>query len=136
MSKPFLCVSSFLVCRYWWAKIRGLASIDDYEELERFSKQKKSPIGYEASCMCMCVECIYVYACYLTLKWPSHNSPLLRCVFSVEIKEKLPSTSPNVYLRFGITCTYGLSKYVDMLVYLSILHMVKQWYIQSYEHTT
>ena len=48
---------SLHVCRYWWAKIRGLASIDDYEELEKFSKQKKSPIGYEASCMCMYVEC-------------------------------------------------------------------------------
>ncbi len=35
------------LCSYWWAKIRGLAFIGDYEELERFSKQKKSPIGYE-----------------------------------------------------------------------------------------
>ena len=33
--------------RYWWAKVRGLAAVGDYEELERFSKQKKSPIGYE-----------------------------------------------------------------------------------------
>lgn len=37
------------VSRYWWAKIRGLAAIGDYAELERFSKQKKSPIGYEVS---------------------------------------------------------------------------------------
>lgn len=33
--------------QFWWAKIRGLAHIGDYEEMERFSKQKKSPIGYE-----------------------------------------------------------------------------------------
>lgn len=33
--------------QFWWAKLRGLAHIGDYEELERFSKQRKSPIGYE-----------------------------------------------------------------------------------------
>ena len=36
-----------VVCRYWWAKIRALSAIGDYEELERFSRQRKSPIGYE-----------------------------------------------------------------------------------------
>jgi len=33
--------------QFWWAKIRGLTQIGDYEELEKFSKQRKSPIGYE-----------------------------------------------------------------------------------------
>lgn len=33
--------------RFWWVKIRALAEVGDYEELEKFSKQKKSPIGYE-----------------------------------------------------------------------------------------
>ncbi len=36
-----------LLSRFWWAKLRGLAHIGDYEEMERFSRQKKSPIGYE-----------------------------------------------------------------------------------------
>ena len=27
--------------------MRGLADVANFEELERFSKQKKSPIGYE-----------------------------------------------------------------------------------------
>lgn len=32
---------------FWWAKLRALASVSNFEEIERFSKQKKSPIGYE-----------------------------------------------------------------------------------------
>ena len=33
--------------RYWWLKLRALAEIKDWNELETFSKSKKSPIGYE-----------------------------------------------------------------------------------------
>ncbi|XP_047136937.2 vacuolar protein sorting-associated protein 16 homolog isoform X1 [Hydra vulgaris] len=33
--------------RYWWTKIEVLGSTRDWDELERFSKSKKSPIGYE-----------------------------------------------------------------------------------------
>ncbi|XP_075772198.1 vacuolar protein sorting-associated protein 16 homolog [Pelodiscus sinensis] len=32
--------------RFWWLKISALAERDDWEELEKFSKSKKSPIGY------------------------------------------------------------------------------------------
>ncbi|XP_040295582.1 vacuolar protein sorting-associated protein 16 homolog isoform X2 [Bufo bufo] len=32
--------------RYWWLKISALAEKEDWEELENFSKTKKSPIGY------------------------------------------------------------------------------------------
>ncbi|XP_072335471.1 vacuolar protein sorting-associated protein 16 homolog [Scyliorhinus torazame] len=32
--------------RFWWLKITALAKKEDWEELERFSKSKKSPIGY------------------------------------------------------------------------------------------
>ncbi|XP_073503935.1 vacuolar protein sorting-associated protein 16 homolog isoform X3 [Phyllobates terribilis] len=32
--------------RYWWLKISALADREDWEELENFSKSKKSPIGY------------------------------------------------------------------------------------------
>jgi len=32
--------------KYWWIKIEGLASREDYLELDKFSKAKKSPIGY------------------------------------------------------------------------------------------
>ncbi|KAK2188750.1 hypothetical protein NP493_123g03022 [Ridgeia piscesae] len=33
--------------RYWWLKISALAQAGDWLELEKFSKSKKSPIGYE-----------------------------------------------------------------------------------------
>ncbi|KAM4698131.1 vacuolar protein sorting-associated protein 16 homolog [Rhinophrynus dorsalis] len=32
--------------RYWWLKISALADKEDWEELEKFSKSKKSAIGY------------------------------------------------------------------------------------------
>ncbi|RZC42147.1 vacuolar protein sorting-associated protein 16 -like protein, partial [Asbolus verrucosus] len=32
--------------RYWWLKIQSLAHLEDWAELEKFSKVKKSPIGY------------------------------------------------------------------------------------------
>ncbi|XP_043916624.1 vacuolar protein sorting-associated protein 16 homolog [Protopterus annectens] len=32
--------------RFWWLKISALAESGDWEELEKFSKSKKSPIGY------------------------------------------------------------------------------------------
>uniref|UniRef100_K7FQH3 Vacuolar protein sorting-associated protein 16 homolog n=1 Tax=Pelodiscus sinensis TaxID=13735 RepID=K7FQH3_PELSI len=36
--------------RFWWLKISALAERDDWEELEKFSKSKKSPIGYLPGC--------------------------------------------------------------------------------------
>ncbi|XP_066599627.1 vacuolar protein sorting-associated protein 16 homolog [Prorops nasuta] len=33
--------------RYWWLRIQCLADNDSWEELDKFSKSKKSPIGYE-----------------------------------------------------------------------------------------
>ncbi len=32
--------------RFWWVKVKALGKVRDWEELERFSKEKKSPIGY------------------------------------------------------------------------------------------
>uniref|UniRef100_A0A8C9TA39 Vacuolar protein sorting-associated protein 16 homolog n=1 Tax=Scleropages formosus TaxID=113540 RepID=A0A8C9TA39_SCLFO len=32
--------------RYWWLKLTALAEKEDWEELEKFAKSKKSPIGY------------------------------------------------------------------------------------------
>ncbi|KFP03155.1 Vacuolar protein sorting-associated protein 16, partial [Calypte anna] len=32
--------------RYWWLKISALATRGDWEEMEKFSRSKKSPIGY------------------------------------------------------------------------------------------
>ncbi|XP_071444220.1 vacuolar protein sorting-associated protein 16 homolog [Hetaerina americana] len=33
--------------RYWWLKVVSLAELGEWLELEKFSKSKKSPIGYE-----------------------------------------------------------------------------------------
>ncbi|XP_068612430.1 vacuolar protein sorting-associated protein 16 homolog [Brachionichthys hirsutus] len=32
--------------RYWWLKLKSLAEKEEWEELEKFAKTKKSPIGY------------------------------------------------------------------------------------------
>ncbi|KAM3585480.1 uncharacterized protein V6R79_018673 [Siganus canaliculatus] len=32
--------------RYWWLKLKSMADKEEWEELEKFSKSKKSPIGY------------------------------------------------------------------------------------------
>lgn len=44
-------VSACHVClshlwRYWWLKLKSLAEKEEWEELEKFSRTKKSPIGY------------------------------------------------------------------------------------------
>ncbi|KAM9700069.1 vacuolar protein sorting-associated protein 16 homolog isoform 2-T3 [Menidia menidia] len=34
--------------RYWWLKLKSLAEKEEWEDLEKFSKSRKSPIGYLA----------------------------------------------------------------------------------------
>lgn len=41
--------------RYWWIKIKALAQIKDWVSLEKFAKEKKSPIGY-APFAALCIE--------------------------------------------------------------------------------
>jgi hypothetical protein len=38
--------------RFWWVKLRALVEIRDWENLEKLSKSKKSPIGYEVKKKC------------------------------------------------------------------------------------
>ena len=38
--------------RFWWIKIRALASVPKWEALFNFSKEKKSPVGYAVSLYC------------------------------------------------------------------------------------
>ena len=33
--------------KFWWLKVRALAKARNWSELEKFSKSKKSPIGYK-----------------------------------------------------------------------------------------
>jgi hypothetical protein len=32
--------------RFWWIKVKALAQLSDWPSLEKFAKEKKSPIGY------------------------------------------------------------------------------------------
>ena len=46
------CTSSYgllfwSTCSFWWLKVKALAGTNQWLELDRFSKSKKSPIGYE-----------------------------------------------------------------------------------------
>ncbi|EFA13302.2 Vacuolar protein sorting-associated protein 16 homolog-like Protein [Tribolium castaneum] len=41
--------------RFWWLRIQSLAHLEDWTELEKFSKAKKSPIGY-APFVDICLE--------------------------------------------------------------------------------
>ncbi|CAB1327603.1 unnamed protein product [Coregonus sp. 'balchen'] len=39
-------IDDVTVVRYWWLKLTALAEKEDWEEMEKFAKSKKSPIGY------------------------------------------------------------------------------------------
>ena len=43
--------SKFIISRFWWLKLTTLAEIGDWIELEKLSRLKKSPIGYEVFCI-------------------------------------------------------------------------------------
>merc|ERR1711918_260834 len=49
MNKALKLKSDFKVPdkRFWWLKLKALAASDKWLELEKFSKEKRSPIGYE-----------------------------------------------------------------------------------------
>lgn len=62
--------------RYWWLRILTLAESDDWAELDKFSKSKKSPVGYEP----------FVDAC---LKYCKHEEALKylpRCADDIKVK--------------------------------------------------
>lgn len=44
-------IDDVTVVRYWWLKLTALAEKDDWEEMEKFAKSKKSPIGYLVCCL-------------------------------------------------------------------------------------
>ena len=50
-----------LLTRYWRLKIEALAESSNWIELEKFSKSKKSPIGYEVSFVNSSVHCARLY---------------------------------------------------------------------------
>jgi len=50
-----------LFIRFWWLKLKALAEKEDWEELEKFAKSKKSPIGYlVTNVLLICLRIIVV----------------------------------------------------------------------------
>ncbi|XP_059053540.1 vacuolar protein sorting-associated protein 16 homolog [Achroia grisella] len=62
--------------RYWWLRILTLAELNDWDELERFSKSKKSPIGYEP----------FVDACLKYMKNDEALKYLPKCRDDIKVK--------------------------------------------------
>lgn len=62
--------------RYWWLRIMTLADKDDWAELDRFSKSKKSPVGYEP----------FVDACLKYCKQDEALRYLPRCSDDIKVK--------------------------------------------------
>ncbi|KAL0616227.1 Vacuolar protein sorting-associated protein 16-like protein [Plecturocebus cupreus] len=59
------------VKRLWWLKLTALADLEDWEELEKFSKSKKSPIGY----LPFVEICMKQHNKYKAKKYASHVGP-------------------------------------------------------------
>uniref|UniRef100_I3KMA4 Vacuolar protein sorting-associated protein 16 homolog n=1 Tax=Oreochromis niloticus TaxID=8128 RepID=I3KMA4_ORENI len=59
--------------RYWWLKLKSLAEKEEWDELEKFSKSKKSPIGYLAFVE-VCIKCNNKYEAkkYVSKVTPEH----------------------------------------------------------------
>lgn len=60
--------------RFWWLKIEALAEAGDWHELEKFSKSKKSPIGYDPFVeVCVKYERLTEAEKYLQRVQPEHK---------------------------------------------------------------
>lgn len=81
--------------RFWWLRIQVLSESFQWDELEKFSKAKKSPIGYEP----------FVEVCLKQDKIEEAKKYLPKCRNDKKIKW---------YIRAGLVFTYQTS----ILVYL------------------
>lgn len=39
---------------FYYIRIRALAEMNDWDELDKFSRSRKSPVGYVVSCVRLC----------------------------------------------------------------------------------
>ncbi|XP_077989106.1 vacuolar protein sorting-associated protein 16 homolog [Glandiceps talaboti] len=68
--------------RFWWLKIEALAEIGDWPELDKFSKNKKSPVGYEP----------FVEACI------KHQNRFEACKYIPRVS---PENKAKMYIKVG-----------------------------------
>eukprot|EP00002_Diphylleia_rotans_P004919 TRINITY_DN1382_c0_g2_i1.p1 TRINITY_DN1382_c0_g2~~TRINITY_DN1382_c0_g2_i1.p1 ORF type:complete len:828 (-),score=186.60 TRINITY_DN1382_c0_g2_i1:1462-3921(-) len=67
---------------YWWLRVRALGELRDWDQLDKFSKEKKSPIGYEPFAdVCIKAKALPEAAPYVQ----KISDPLRRAQYYVEI---------------------------------------------------
>ena len=103
-----LCTNWHCLIRYWWAKIRGLASVGDFEELERFSKQKKSPIGYEVCNTNLVVCTLHVHVCIIMIKWISATNFEIQFVYFFSIF--IATLNLRIIILYALNAIFTLGK--------------------------
>eukprot|EP00163_Fabomonas_tropica_P009719 TRINITY_DN19584_c0_g1_i1.p1 TRINITY_DN19584_c0_g1~~TRINITY_DN19584_c0_g1_i1.p1 ORF type:complete len:262 (-),score=75.70 TRINITY_DN19584_c0_g1_i1:92-877(-) len=68
--------------RYWWLKVRALTHTHDWEALEKFAKEKKSPIGYRPFVELCIKENAYSESAKYILRLPDLLS---KCQYYIQI---------------------------------------------------
>lgn len=68
--------------RFWWMKLKALVEVREWDELDRFSKQKKSPIGYEP----------FVEECIKATQQSEAAKYIQKCD---------PAVRPGLYIKIG-----------------------------------
>ena len=53
----------FTIFRYWWIKIQALAEAGEWVELDKFSRNKKPPVGMEVSNCAFNKQFVDIFCC-------------------------------------------------------------------------
>ncbi|KAI8983029.1 Vps16, N-terminal region-domain-containing protein [Pilobolus umbonatus] len=80
--------------RFWWIKLRALVEVRDWENLEKFSKSKKPPIGYEP----------FVEECIKAKQYQEANKYILKCD---------PAVRPMLFIKIGAFKEAGEQAYLN-----------------------
>ncbi|XP_065313717.1 vacuolar protein sorting-associated protein 16 homolog isoform X2 [Gordionus sp. m RMFG-2023] len=86
--------------RYYWMKLNALAKINEWKEIEKFDKEKRSPLGYEP----------FVNIC---LKWRNKHEAI-KYISKLPLKKKA-----KYYLRVGLyeeasDCAFQAKNFEDL----------------------
>lgn len=83
-----------MACRFWWVKLRALVEVRDWENLEKLSKSKKSPIGYEP----------FVEECIKARQYQEASKYILKCD---------PPVRPMLFVKIGAFKEAGEQAYLN-----------------------
>jgi len=87
--------------RYWWSKIQALGAAKDWVELEKFSKSKKSPIGYEP----------FVEVC---MKYGNNRAEAEKYIIKVTIDKRVRLFIKIGYLEQAAEAAYQMRSLEDL----------------------